>query len=246
MRVPFTIYADFECFVEKIDTCQPNSSKSYTKQYQHHEPSGYCYYIKYEHKHYKSPVLYQGLNVAKTFVREMEKEMWKIYNIYKEKKDMVMTEEDKKRHETSMTCHICSKDLNGDMVRDHDHITDEKYISFSKKVGPIEMRFIDSCRFMPNSLDTLVKNLMKDQFKNTKEVFNNEHYELLLRKGVYPYEYMDSPEKLMATKLPFKEDFYSKLTGEDIDDDDYEYAKKIWKTFECKTMRDFHNLYLLN
>ncbi|VDI81357.1 Hypothetical predicted protein [Mytilus galloprovincialis] len=107
--------------------------------------------------------------------------------------------------------------------------TDKKYISFSKKVGPIEMRFIDSCRFMPNSLDTLVKNLMKDQFKNTKEVFNNEHYELLLRKGVYPYEYMDSPEKLMETKLPFKEDFYSKLTGEDIDDDDYEYAKKYGK-----------------
>ncbi|CAG2255684.1 unnamed protein product [Mytilus edulis] len=49
MRVSFAIYADFECFVEKIDTCQPNSSKPYTKQYQHQEPSGYCYHVKYEH-----------------------------------------------------------------------------------------------------------------------------------------------------------------------------------------------------
>ena len=34
MRVPFIVYSDFECFTEKLDTCQPNDEKSYTKQYQ--------------------------------------------------------------------------------------------------------------------------------------------------------------------------------------------------------------------
>lgn len=61
--------------------------------------------------------------MAKKFVREMKKEMWAINNIYQDMKDMVMTEEDKKTHESSMTCHICSKELNDNTVRDHDHIT---------------------------------------------------------------------------------------------------------------------------
>ena len=46
MRVPFVIYADFESFIKPIDTCQPDSSGSYTKQYQKHIPSSFCYYIK--------------------------------------------------------------------------------------------------------------------------------------------------------------------------------------------------------
>jgi len=45
MRVPFTVYADFECFTKPIQGCQPNSKESYTNQYQQHEPSGFGYYI---------------------------------------------------------------------------------------------------------------------------------------------------------------------------------------------------------
>ena len=47
---------------------------------------------------------------------------------------------------------------------------------------------------------------------------------MLLRKGVYPYEYMDSWEKLNETALPPKKDFYSKINLEDISDDDYKHA----------------------
>ena len=45
-RVPFVVYADFECFTEKIDTCQPDEGKSFTNQYQKHRPSGFSYLIK--------------------------------------------------------------------------------------------------------------------------------------------------------------------------------------------------------
>ena len=67
--------------------------------------------------------------------------------------------------------------------------------------------------------------------------------ELLTRKGVYPYEYMDSPERLKETQLPPKEAFYSRLNDEGISDEDYAHAQKVWETFEMKNLEDYHNLY---
>ena len=54
---------------------------------------------------------------------------------------------------------------------------------------------------------------------------------------------MDTREKLKETKLPPKEAFYSKLNNEGISDEDYTHARKVWKTFEMKTLEDYHNLY---
>ena len=136
--------------------------------------------------------------------------------------------------------------------------TEEKYISFSKSIKvdeyrsnksglmvPInfEIRFLDSFKFLQTSLANLVSNLQPDDFHNTKQVFK-ENVELLTRKGVYPYDYVSSFEKLSETQLPPKEEFYSKLNDEDITDDDYQHAKNVWNTFECKSIRDYHNLYL--
>ena len=67
---------------------------------------------------------------------------------------------------------------------------------------------------------------------------------LLLRKGVYPYEYMDSWEKFDETTLPPKEAFYSNLNLEDISDEDYAHAQKVWKVFEIKNLGDYHDLYV--
>ena len=66
---------------------------------------------------------------------------------------------------------------------------------------------------------------------------------LLLRKGVYPYEYMDSWERFNETSLPPKKDFYSELTLEDISDKDYELAQKVFKEY-CTNMGDYHDLYV--
>ena len=135
--------------------------------------------------------------------------------------------------------------------------TEEKYISFSKtiKVGeykdytgliiPItfEIRFIDSFKFLQTSLANLVSNLSPDDFHNTKHVFKS-NTGLLTRKGVYPYDYVSSFDKLSEKKLPPKEEFYSKLNDEDISDEDYNHAINVWNTFGCKTLRDYHNLYL--
>ena len=57
---------------------------------------------------------------------------------------------------------------------------------------------------------------------------------LLLRKGVYPYEYMDSWERFDETLLPDKKAFYSKLNVEGITDKDYAHAQKVWELFKIK------------
>ena len=67
---------------------------------------------------------------------------------------------------------------------------------------------------------------------------------MLLRKGVYPYEYMDSWEKFNENALPPKKDFYSNSNLEDISDEDYKHAQKVWDVFETKNLGEYHDLYV--
>ena len=67
---------------------------------------------------------------------------------------------------------------------------------------------------------------------------------LMLRKGVYPYEHMDSWKRFNETSLPDKEDFYSNLNTEYITDADYDNAIKVWRNFEIKNLGEYHDLYV--
>jgi len=91
-----------------------------------------------------------------------------------------------------------------------------------------EIRFIDSYRFMSSSLDALIKNLNPEQYKNLKKFYSvPRKFDLLKRKGVYPYDYVDSVDKLTETALPPKEAFYSRLNDEETTSKDYEHAKTV-------------------
>jgi hypothetical protein len=68
--------------------------------------------------------------------------------------------------------------------------------------------------------------------------------ELVIKKGVYPYEYMDSWERFEETTLPPKEAFYSRLTDSEITDEDYAHALTVWDAFGLKTLGDYHDLYV--
>ena len=135
---------------------------------------------------------------------------------------------------------------------------EEKYISFSKnirvgqykdkKTGELKdktfkIRFLDSFKFLPASLGTLVNNLPKDAFNNLERYYTPEEARLIKRKGVYPYEYMNTEEKFKETKLPPKKAFYSKLSGEGITEEDYKHALNVWNVFNMKTFKDYHELY---
>ena len=73
---------------------------------------------------------------------------------------------------------------------------------------------------------------------------NFNKFVLLLRKGVYPYEYMESWEKFNETSLPPKKSFHSELNLEDISDKDYFHAQKVWKGFEIRNLGEYHDLYV--
>ena len=136
--------------------------------------------------------------------------------------------------------------------------TEKKYISFSKEfkfdefICPkngrmrslkFEIRFIDSFKFLQTSLTNLVSNLQPQDFINTRDIFK-ENTDLITRKGVFPYDYVSSIHKLDEKHLPSKEEFYSKLNDEHISDEDYQHALNVFYTFNCKSIRDYHDLYL--
>ena len=82
-----------------------------------------------------------------------------------------------------------------------------------------------------------------DNLIYTSKKFKGKKLDLMARKGVYPYDYMDSFDKFNE-KLPTKEDFYSNMNNEHISDEDYCHAQKVWNTFQLQTMGEYHNLYL--
>ena len=135
----------------------------------------------------------------------------------------------------------------------------EDYISFSIKVEvdkyidkddnecikEMELRFIDSIKFMSSSLDSLVNNLAKGghQFFGF-ESYNDHQCKLLIRKGIYPYKYMDSWDRFNKTSLPSIKCFYSNLNMSEVSDTDYKHTCSIWREFGIRNMGEYHDLYL--
>ena len=103
---------------------------------------------------------------------------------------------------------------------------------------------------MKESLENLTKSLKNkngdayEKFEIMKAHFSKEELELIGRKGFYPYEFIDSSEKLTYPGLPPKEAFYSQVRLEGISDEDYQHAQTVYKTFNCKDFGDYHWLYL--
>ena len=117
--------------------------------------------------------------------------------------------------------------------------TNEEYIAV--KNGCI--RFIDSYRFLSESLDKLVKNLDEDDFKILKKEFPDK-WQYLNKKLAYPYEYFNSIDdyKKPVDNLE-KEDFFSKLKNDYPDDDEIGRTKEIIKLFDIKNGEELTKLY---
>ena len=137
----------------------------------------------------------------------------------------------------------------------------EKFIN----IGFDSLSVKDSFSFITASLDKLVsmakydntdegersKWVLRDnwqsnfRYSSKNDIIKTEKcLDLLTEKGVYPYDYMNSFDKFNDEHLPSKEQFYSRLTEEDITNDDYNKAKQIWKHFGIKSMGEYHDLYL--
>ena len=89
-------------------------------------------------------------------------------------------------------------------------------------------------------------NGLNKRFPNTYRFCNGDvnEFVLLLRKGVYPNEYMNRWKKFNEASILDKEVFYSKLNDEDITDEDHAHYKKVFKKFELKVLGEYHNLHV--
>ena len=320
LRAPFIIYADFECYTTRIDTCLNNPKRSNSTAYQHHEPSGFCYVVVSSVDKFTKPaVVYRGEHAVDTFLEHLERVKEEIYNVLANPHRMIITDDEEREFAFATNCHICGESLHDDRVRDHDHMTGlyrgaahnkcnlayhfdhilgcriedngtaavpqttkrgieytipvvfhnlrgydghllisgigryksrrircipnnvERYLSISLGC----LRFIDSCQFMAAPLEKLVANLDDVHFHQMRRnISSATQQQLLLRKGVYPYDYVDCAKRLEETTLPAKEHFFSQLTQEDISIGDYNHAKTVWSEFGCRTLGDYHDVYM--
>ena len=103
-KVPFIVYAYFECFIKPMQSCEPNPESSYTKQFQKHEPSSFCYYIKcFDNEVYKPKLVsYTGGDAAQKFVEILEEDIKIITNI--PEKEMIFGK--KKKNDLTMKLNV--------------------------------------------------------------------------------------------------------------------------------------------
>ena len=96
---------------------------------------------------------------------------------------------------------------------------------------------------MSSSLDSLVNNLERGNNKFFGfEDYNESQYKLLIRKGIYPYEYMDDWDKFKETILPPQEVFYSKLAMAGVSKEGYEHARRVCAEFWINNLGEYHDL----
>ena len=121
----------------------------------------------------------------------------------------------------------------------------ERYISFS--LG--NLRFLDSYQFFSSSLECLTENLKSNGGLKYFDHFSSEFEDkiiatLLLRKNVFPYDYMNDESKFLETSLPPKEAFYSNVKKAHISDEDYMHACNLFSTLGVAELGDYNDVYL--
>ena len=106
----------------------------------------------------------------------------------------------------------------------------------------IEYKFLCCSKHYQHKFDEKLKELFFNTFKFSN--YNNNKCISLLRKGVYPFGYIDHWEKFNETSLPEKDDFYSHLNMEDLINAGFAHTKRVCKDFEIKNLGEYHNLYV--
>ena len=130
MKVPFVIYADLECILEKMSTCMNNPNKSYTAKINKHIPSSYSIFTSCSFDESKNKLnYYRGNDYMKKFCKDLRIHATKIIN-YEKKKIILLTPKEKIDYNVQKVCYICKKEFNTSdgnkknyKVRDHCHYT---------------------------------------------------------------------------------------------------------------------------
>ena len=129
-------------------------------------------------------------------------------------------------------CRFCQRRGPKKSIERHERIAHKKEIKTEYKHKKKSLTLTD-----------LFPNLHKN-FKKKWKHLPEKAFEMLTRKGVYPYAYMDSMSKFQETQLPPKESFYNDLSKKAISDEDFEFVHQLWETFNLKNLKELHELYM--
>ncbi|XP_015781366.1 uncharacterized protein LOC107359396 [Tetranychus urticae] len=126
--------------------------------------------------------------------------------------------------------------------------TEETFFCISaKKSGQYtKVVFKDTIRHTGETLEKMAGNLTSDLFKNVRWYYKDiseEMFNIITSKGVFPYDWMDTFDKLNYEKLPNIECFKNKLLDKDLEEAKYEIAKRVWEYFKCEKFADYSTIY---
>ena len=124
MKVPYVIYADFECLVKKIATCEPNNNKSFTVKTEKHELCGFSYMIVRSDGHTHGPFKYRGEHAVYVFLRWLLEHEEKMREDMANTRPLTMQKEDWQKHRNATECHICKKSLTKELFLDSMEVYD--------------------------------------------------------------------------------------------------------------------------
>ncbi|GET65608.1 uncharacterized protein LOC114537920 [Rhizophagus irregularis DAOM 181602=DAOM 197198] len=168
---------------------------------------------------------------------------------------MPLTTQEQASYDNAINCWICRNPLDGNKVRDHCHITGRyrgaahRGCNLDLSIKPREMHIPELVQWNVRMILILSLITWKSIWHSSAEKCraqecSNPQHLWRIDAGVYPYEYMDDWKKFEKTSLPPKGAFYSKLNETHISDKEYEYAQYVWEKAGCKTMQDYHDIYL--
>ena len=106
LKVPFIIYADLECLLQKINSCQNNPKKSYTEKKVMHKPSGYSLVTCCSFDKSKTEWnYYRRKDCPEIFCKDLRDQSMKIIN-YEKKKKIIVTNEEKESYKNQKVCYM--------------------------------------------------------------------------------------------------------------------------------------------
>ena len=203
IKLPFIIYADLECLLEKIDTCYNNPEESSTTKINHHTPSGYSIFTHCSFDKSKNKLnYYRGKDCMKRFCKDLKEHARKIINC--EKKDMIpLTKEEKEDYNNKKVCYICKKQF----------ITSDT-IESSSLEGNKHYKVRDHCHYTGKYRDA-AHNICNLRYKIPKDIpiiFHNGStydYHFIIRELVKESEgnfecFGENTEKYITFSVPIK------------------------------------------
>ncbi|XP_023312147.1 uncharacterized protein LOC111692389 [Anoplophora glabripennis] len=256
-KVPFVVYADLESILKEEDS---------GNKYQRHVPAAVGYYVKCSYdpslSFYRS---YRGEDCMSWFAHEMSAFAEDVETVFLCPYDISMTSAQEAEFHKATHCHICEQPFKPEdvKVRDHFHLSLENNYrgaahnacNINYKNGVVipvvfhNLSGYDAHFILENIANDLPDTLSSylTEFPNLKSEFSelaDDEFNLLTKKGVYPYDFMDSFAKFNIQSLPEQPHFYNRLEDKNISSKQFAHAQKVWNTFKIQNLGEYTDLYM--